>query len=147
MGSRPNHNYVGPVAKWRLQEPGCQWETIQLSRRHKTAVFDGLDSDRSYVCRIEVRKANGHRRMMGAANANRKRIDAPGNLGLSHTGSGANTVRFNWSMDDKDVEHLLVQQEGPLPYDYSPAYPGWRTLVCLDADATSYDDSTDCGTT
>ena len=138
-----NHNYVGQVAKCRLQEPDSNWETKQLSRRHKTAVFDGLDSDRSYVCRVEARKANGHRQMTKAANANRKRIDAPGDVGLSHTGSGANTVTFIWSVDGEDVEHLLVQREGPLPDDYSPAYPGWQTLARLDADATSHVDSID----
>ena len=139
-----NHNYVDQVAKCRLQGAGSPWETIELSRTAKRAVFSELDSDRSYVCRAEARKANGHRHMTGAVNANRKRIDTPAFAALSPAGDDEAGVRFQWSLSDTTgVSKLLVQRQGPFPNNAGVVFAPWETVVELDADATSHVDGLD----
>ena len=63
----------------------------------KRAVFSELHPDQGYVCRVEARKANGHRHMTGAINANRKRIATPAFGSLSRAGDDEDGVCFQWS--------------------------------------------------
>ena len=106
-----NPNYVEQVSKCRVQGAGSTWETMELGRVDKRAVFSDLDPDRSYVCRVEARKANGHRHMTGAVNANRKRVATPAFVALSRAGDDEAAVRFEWSLSDTaDVSKLLVQR-------------------------------------
>ena len=137
-----NNNYVGQVAKCRTQERVSTWETVELGRRNRMTVFADLDADAGYVCRVEARKANGHSQMTGAVNANRRRIETPASVRLEQVERGSDDVRFSWSLGGTEgVSKLLVQREGPLPNDYSPVYPGWKTLAELEPDATSYVDT------
>ena len=106
-----------------------------------TTVFDELDSDQSYVCRVEVRKENGHYHLTNAANANRKRIATPGNIGLARTAPDEETLTFSWSLDDTDgISKLLVQRDGPFPNTGKPTEPSWTTIAELEPDATSHVD-------
>ena len=142
-----NPNYVGQVAKCRLQGASSTWETIELGRVDKRAVFSDLDSDRSYVCRAEARKANGHRHMTGAVNANRKRVATPAFGSLSRAGDDEAGVRFEWSLSDTTgVSKLLVQRQGPFPNSSGAVFESWETVVELDADATSHVDGLDSAT-
>ena len=137
-----NPNYVSQIAKCRIQERGSNWESIELRRPVNKVVFRDLDPNQSYVCRVEARKVNGHYQMTNSANANRKRIATPGNVTLQQTEREAETVRFGWSLDDTaGISKLLVQREGPLPNDYSRAYPGWWTIAELESDAASHVDT------
>ena len=107
-----------------------------------SAVFRELEPDKSYVCRVEARKANGNDQMTNAANANRKRIATPGSVTLTRTAPDAETVRFGWSLGDADgISKLVVQREGPLPNDWFPTEPSWATIAELEPDATSHVDT------
>ena len=139
-----NPNYVGQVAKCRVQGAGSTWETIELGRVDQWAVFSDWDPDRSYVCRAEARKANGHRHMTGAVNANRKRVTTPAFVALSRAGDDAAAVRFEWSLSDTTgVSKLLVQRQGPFPNHVGVFFAPWETVVELNADATSHVDGLD----
>lgn len=139
-----NPNYVGQVAKCRVQSARSTWETIELGRVDKRAVFSDLDPGQSYVCRAEARKANGHRQMTGAVNANRKRVATPAFVALSRAGDDEAAVRFEWSLSDTtDVSELWVQRQGPFPNSAGVVFEPWETLVELDADATSHVDGLD----
>ncbi len=136
-----NPNYVEQVAKCRVQGAGSTWETIELGRVVKRAVFSDLDPDRSYVCRVEARKTNGHRHMTGAVNANRKRVTTPAFVALSRAGDDEAAVRFEWSLSDTmDVSKLLVQRQGPFANSADVVFEPWETVVELDAEATSHVD-------
>ena len=136
-----NPNYVGQVAKCRVQGGSSAWETIELGRMDKRAVFSDLDTDQSYVCRAEARKANGHGHMTGAVNANRKRVVTPAFGSLSRAGDDEAAVRFEWSLSDTtDVSKLLVQRQGPFAQRVGVFFEPWETVAELDAAATFHVD-------